>query len=73
LEISEDSVRVEISTALNRGIRVIPVLVEGATMPEAADREIIALLKQLDNRRCPVIPVVLRSAKTTQDLTTCMP
>ena len=32
------------------------------------NREIIALLKQLDNRRCPVIPVVLRSAKTTQDL-----
>jgi hypothetical protein len=37
LEISEDSVRVEISTALKRGIRVIPVLVEGATIPEAAD------------------------------------
>jgi flagellar biosynthesis GTPase FlhF len=37
LEIPEDSVRVEISTALKRGIRVIPVLVEGATMPEAAD------------------------------------
>jgi hypothetical protein len=37
LEILEDSVRVEISTALKRGIRVIPVLVEGATMPEAAD------------------------------------
>jgi TIR domain len=37
LEIREDSVRVEVSTALKRGIRVIPVLVEGATMPEAAD------------------------------------
>ena len=37
LEVLEDSVRVEISTALKRGIRVIPVLVEGATMPEAAD------------------------------------
>ena len=37
LEIPEDSVRVEVSTALKRGIRVIPVLVEGATMPEAAD------------------------------------
>jgi hypothetical protein len=37
LEIPEDSVRVEVSTALKRGIRVIPVLVEGATMPDAAD------------------------------------
>ena len=37
LEIPEDSVRVEIATALKRGIRVIPVLVEGATMPDAGD------------------------------------
>jgi hypothetical protein len=37
LEIPEDSVRVEIATALKRGIRVIPVLVEGATMPEVSD------------------------------------
>src|SRR5580658_7220056 len=33
LEIAEDSVRVEIATALKRDIRVIPVLVEGAAMP----------------------------------------
>jgi hypothetical protein len=32
------------------------------------NREIIALLKQLDKRQCPVIPVVLSSAKITQDL-----
>jgi hypothetical protein len=31
-------------------------------------REILPLLKQLDKRECPVIPVVLPSAKTTQDL-----
>jgi hypothetical protein len=48
LEIPEDSVRVEISTALKRGIRVIPVLVEGATMPEAADLpdELMALVRR---------------------------
>jgi TIR domain len=48
LEIPEDSVRVEVSTALKRGIRVIPVLVEGATMPEAADLpdELMALVRR---------------------------
>jgi formylglycine-generating enzyme required for sulfatase activity len=35
LDKNEDSVRLEISTALKRGILVIPVLVEGAMMPEA--------------------------------------
>ncbi|HEX9943277.1 MAG TPA: tetratricopeptide repeat protein, partial [Thermoanaerobaculia bacterium] len=35
LEDSEDAVRLEIATALRRGIRVIPVLVEGAAMPPA--------------------------------------
>jgi TPR repeat protein len=37
LENSEDYVRTEIATALRRGIRVIPVLVEGASMPQAGD------------------------------------
>jgi TIR domain-containing protein len=37
LDIPEDIVRLEIATALKRGIRVIPVLVEGATMPEVAE------------------------------------
>jgi hypothetical protein len=48
LEIPEDSVRVEVSTALKRGIRVIPVLVEGATMPDAADLpdELTALVRR---------------------------
>jgi peptidyl-prolyl cis-trans isomerase A (cyclophilin A) len=32
-----DFVRLEIKTALSRGIRVIPVLVDGARMPRAAD------------------------------------
>jgi ankyrin repeat protein len=33
----DDLVRVEIATALDRGIRVIPVLLQGATMPRAED------------------------------------
>lgn len=33
----DDLVRVEIATALERGIRVIPVLLEGAKMPRAGD------------------------------------
>lgn len=32
-----DLLRLEVATALNRGIRVIPVLVEGARMPAAAE------------------------------------
>lgn len=34
LDIPEDFVRLEIATALRRRIRVVPVLVEGASMPE---------------------------------------
>src|SRR5271166_191609 len=37
LDNPEDFVRVEIATALKRGIRVIPVLVEGASMPRSGD------------------------------------
>jgi hypothetical protein len=33
----EDSVHLEIATALERGIRVIPVLVDGASMPRYRD------------------------------------
>lgn len=33
----DDLVRVEVATALERGIRVVPVLVQGATMPRLAD------------------------------------
>lgn len=33
LDNPEDSVRVEVATALNRNVRVIPVLVQGVTMP----------------------------------------
>jgi hypothetical protein len=33
----EDFVRLEIATALQRGIGVIPVLVDGASMPRSAD------------------------------------
>lgn len=37
LDNSEDFVRLEIETALTRGVRVIPVLVNGASMPRSAD------------------------------------
>jgi hypothetical protein len=37
LDNPEDFVRLEIATALKRGIRVIPVLVEGASMPRPPD------------------------------------
>jgi len=37
LDNPEDFVRLEIATALNQNIRVIPVLVEGATMPRSTD------------------------------------
>jgi len=37
LDHSEDYVRLEIATALKRGIRVIPMLVDGASMPRPAN------------------------------------
>ena len=37
LDSLDDFVRLEIATALKRGIRVIPVLVDGASMPRSAD------------------------------------
>jgi hypothetical protein len=37
LDNPEDFVRLEIATALKRGIRVIPVLVEGASMPRPGE------------------------------------
>jgi TIR domain len=37
IDYPQDFVRVEIETALQRGIRVVPVLVDGAGLPQAAD------------------------------------
>lgn len=37
LDDPEDMVRIELETALERNLRVIPVLIEGASMPRAAD------------------------------------
>jgi TPR repeat protein len=37
LDNPEDFVRLEVGTALKRGVRVIPVLVEGASMPRSGD------------------------------------
>ena len=37
LDNPDDFVRIEIATALKRNIRVIPVLVDGATMPPARE------------------------------------
>ena len=48
LDNPEDFVRVEVGTALKRGVRVIPVLVEGASMPRAA--ELPEELKELARR-----------------------
>jgi hypothetical protein len=48
LDNPEDFVRVEVATALKRGIRVIPVLVEGAPMPRS--RELPDDLKALVRR-----------------------
>lgn len=48
LDNPEDFVRVEVATALRRGIRVIPVLVEGAPVPRS--RELPDDLKALVRR-----------------------
>ena len=48
LEDPEDLVKIEIATALERGIRVIPVLVQGAQMPRGTD--LPEGLKDLANR-----------------------
>ena len=37
LDNPEDFVRIEIATALKRGVRVIPVLIDGASMPRPSD------------------------------------
>ncbi len=37
LEAPDDPVRMEIATALQRGLRVVPVLLQGAALPRAAD------------------------------------
>jgi hypothetical protein len=37
LDMADDFVRLEIAKALERGVRVIPVLVGGATMPHQDD------------------------------------
>ena len=49
LDNPEDFVRLEIATALKRGIRVIPVLVDGASMPRAG--ELPEDLKSLTRRQ----------------------
>ena len=37
LDDPDDFVRIEIEAALKRGVRVIPVLIDGAAMPRASD------------------------------------
>lgn len=37
LDNPEDFVRIEIATAIKRGVKVIPVLVDGASMPSSGD------------------------------------
>lgn len=57
-----DFVRIEISTALERGIRVIPVLLQGATMPRAGD--LPAALSKLSHRNA----VEIRDSHFDQDV-----
>jgi len=51
LDDSHDFVRVEVETALRRGVRVIPVLTEGAVMPGA--EQLPKSLAGLVHRRWP--------------------
>jgi hypothetical protein len=57
LDNPEDFVRMEIATALRRNIRVIPVLVDGALMPQSAD--LPDDLKPLIRRYALIPPVTL--------------
>lgn len=50
---SEDLVRIEVETALKRGILVVPVLISGAIMPTAA--QLPASLKPLAGRNAAVV------------------
>jgi hypothetical protein len=54
LDDPDDHVRIEIETALARGIRVIPVLVDGATMPrpDALPDTLKALAADRCSARC---------------------
>jgi hypothetical protein len=57
-----DFIRIEIGTALARDVRVIPVLVDGATLPKAAD--LPGDLEMLTRRQA----VELRDARWTSDI-----
>jgi ankyrin repeat protein len=58
----DDFVRIEISTALERGIRVIPVLLQGAKMPRAGD--LPSALSKLSHRNA----VEIRDTHFDQDV-----
>jgi hypothetical protein len=62
LDDPEDFVRLEIEAALGRGVRVIPVLAEGARMPRAS--ELPASLVRLSQRQ----GMELSSARFTTDI-----
>jgi len=53
LDQPEDFVRLEVATALKRGIRVIPVLVDGASMPRSG--ELPDALKSLVRRQAVIV------------------
>jgi hypothetical protein len=75
LDQEDDLVRLEIKTALDRGIRVIPILVDGAGMPERRDLpevlDQLALLQASEgneggvNKLIPVLERVLRKQHGT--------
>jgi hypothetical protein len=64
LDDPEDFVRVEIEAAFARGVRVIPVLVDGAQMPDKAD--LPATLAQLANRQALELTPSRFGADTTR-------
>jgi len=59
-----DLLRLEIETALTRGVRVIPVLVDGARMPRAA--ELPASLEKLTRRQALVLSPASFTADTSR-------
>jgi hypothetical protein len=63
LDIAEDLVRLEIATALKRSIRVVPVLVEGATIMENMVNNYWTPLRCWNKRRGWILLLLLPTAK----------
>jgi hypothetical protein len=57
-----DTVRIEIEAALGRGIRVIPVLVDGAEMPRLEELPESLTSKVISTEHSPAVPKISRTA-----------